>query len=587
MANHSRAAILGAVVFCVFVLTLLSLTSYAQTITLTFQLTCDKGAPGCPNSNLVVARQVGQVASDNVEIATVISDVPGFTSPVPVTDGLLNWTSTPATNVFCDFTKIRSDYFDCYATYASPGGSTSVTGSVFGLPEGSTLLTASFFGGATSSSELDPDIDQGFSAGISITYVNPVLLANLGMAGLPNSGTGTLSDTFSSFYPDYAYNFNVSVTFTTIGNLQVIHNFTGGSDGAGPGALIMDRAGNIYGTTTNGAEGYGTVFKLTYKTSGWVLNPLYSFGSGNDGAVPSGKVIIGPDGSIYGATQEGGGCGFYRFGCGTIYNLRPKPTACTTALCPWVESVIYRFNGTEGLFPTGGMVFDASSDLYGTTSQGGDLNCSPTYGCGTVYELMPSEQGWTHTVLYTFTGGADGGFPNCCLIFDQAGNLYGTTSQGGANGCGTFFELTPSGSGWTETVLYNFDSTSGSPGGNMVVDQSGNFYGAAGTIFKLTRSGGGWSYSSIYPTLSNGLTMDAAGNLYGADGGPYGNGNLFQLTPSNGTWIYNLLYDFISTGNGGTEPSGNVVLDPQGNLYGSAAAGGLNGDGVLFELPHH
>src|SRR5271157_3274072 len=129
----------------------------------------------------------------------------------------------------------------------------------------------------------------------------------------------------------------------------VIHNFTGGQDGSHPYAgLTIDRGGHLYGTAANGAAGYGTVFKLSHQDSGWVFNPLYSFKGGNDAAYPGARVIIGPDGSLYG-TALGGGTGCGGVGCGAVFNLRPPATACKTALCSWAETVIHRFAGDDGL----------------------------------------------------------------------------------------------------------------------------------------------------------------------------------------------------------------------------------------------
>src|ERR1039458_4561970 len=166
-------------------------TAQAQTVTFTYNLTCVLGAPGCPNSNLEVSDQVGGIASDVVGIATVNSDVPGFTAPVPISGGILTWVSTPATRALCALLSgsVLPDY-DCSTTYGNPGGSTSVTGAVFGLPSGSTLLKASFQGGATS--EYIRPYTQWFEGAIDIPFINPTILANLGMAGLPNIGTGTL-----------------------------------------------------------------------------------------------------------------------------------------------------------------------------------------------------------------------------------------------------------------------------------------------------------------------------------------------------------------------------------------------------------
>jgi hypothetical protein len=212
----------------------------------------------------------------------------------------------------------------------------------------------------------------------------------------------------------------------------IIHNFSGGQDGSQPvGGLTIDKARNFYGTASAGGAGYGTVFKLVRKNSAWVLNPLYSFTGGNDGAGPVSTLVIGPNGTLFGSTAAGGGgaCSkIYEYsGCGAIFNLRPGAAACKTALCPWTETVLYRFaGGSDGAYPIGELVFDQSGDIFGTTAdylQFGSL--------GTVFVLTPSGGGWTKSVAHRFSGG-DGQYPAAGVIFDQTGNLYGTTYYGGA-----------------------------------------------------------------------------------------------------------------------------------------------------------
>jgi uncharacterized repeat protein (TIGR03803 family) len=385
---------------------------------------------------------------------------------------------------------------------------------------------------------------------------------------------------------------------------QVIHSFTGGADGGNPYAgLTLDRAGNLYGTTfTGGADGGGTVYKLTHKGSGWAFDPLYSFGSagGNDGGAPAARVIFGPDGSLYGTTTSGG-----TKGVGTVINLRPSPKVCKTSLCPWTETVLYSFKGgTDGANPGyGDLVFDQAGNIFGTTMSGGSTNplgpCGRA-GCGTVFELSPSNGSWNEAVIYAFQGNT-GASPFSGVILDQTGNLYGTTYGGGEgscnNGtCGTVYELTYSGSGWAESFLYSFTggSNGDNPDGGLIFDPSGNLYGTTSNIataFELTPSGGTWIYSLLYtfggfddqcgPRAS--LVMDAAGNLYGTTTCTVPNGTVFELTPSNdGTWTYTLLHGF--TGPDGEYPECNVVIDANGNLYGTTSAGGLYGYGVVWEI---
>ena len=379
---------------------------------------------------------------------------------------------------------------------------------------------------------------------------------------------------------------------------SVIDNFTG-SDGDSPqSGLTFDRAGNLYGTTRyGGSHNAGTVFKVTRHGSSWLFTPLYSFTGGYDGSNPDSRVVFGPDGSLYGTTTFGG---LYR--SGVVFRLRPSASACKTAICPWTETVLYSFTGqSDGGVPEGDLVFDQAGNIYSTTFAGGQGNCVPLFsGCGAVYELTPSQGQWTLTVLHTFTGLSDGGAPTSGLVFDQAGNLYSTTYVGGAYSLGTVFELTPSGSGWTESVLHDFagGNDGANPEAGLVFDSSSNLYGVTafggshiyGTAFELQASNGGFSYSILYnfgvesespvPTL----TLDSAGNLYGTaqSGGTGGVGAVFRLSPSGGSWNYTSLHDFtFSTGG---YPLGNVIRDAIGNLYGTTPYGGTGQDGVVFSI---
>jgi uncharacterized repeat protein (TIGR03803 family) len=380
---------------------------------------------------------------------------------------------------------------------------------------------------------------------------------------------------------------------------SVLHSFTGGGDGADPRAgLTIDAAGDFYGTTRDGGSfGYGTVFKLTHRSSGWVLTPLYSFAGGDDGASPDGTVIFGPDGSLYGTTSLGGGGNCGGQGCGTVFKLRIPATACKSAICPWTETVIYRFmGGSDGEGPAyADLIFDKVGNLYGTTRFGGAASG------GTVYELTPSGGGWTESVIYSFNNSPDGYFPNSGVILDDAGNLYGTTYYGGTDGVGTVYQLTPSGSGWAENIIHSFPGSGEDgvvPACGLIFDQLGNLYGATpaggsgggGTVFELTPSGGNWIFAVLYnfnagtgPYAS--LTMDRAGSLYGTTFtvGADGYGSVFKLTFSGGGWTYTDLYDFTG-GNDGGNPESKPVFDANGNLYGTARLGGTYGNGVVWEL---
>ncbi len=376
----------------------------------------------------------------------------------------------------------------------------------------------------------------------------------------------------------------------------VLHNFTGGGDGAHPYSTpTLDPAGNLYGTTTWGGPGNcsppyecGTVFKLSRRNSSWVLQTLYTFdpNTGMDGYAPLGQLARDPGGILYGTTQSGG-----PQGDGTVFQLRPGATRPVAAAAPWTETRIHDFTNSDGEQPSGDLLLDSAGNLYGTTCYGG------TGELGTVFTLIPSDGAWVQSVLHSFTGGYDGGCPKSGVVLDAAGNVYGTAYDGGTHGEGLVYQATPSGS---ETVLYSF--TGGSDGSlptaGVIFDSSGNLYGAtaqggaggSGVVFELSPGNGGWVYSQIYPLPGGGwgpyerLVMDAGGNLYGTmyESGSSGYGVIFKLTPSNGSWNYTPLHIFTG-GDDGAYPSG-LVLDSNGNLYGVASYGGVSNYGVVFEI---
>ncbi len=387
---------------------------------------------------------------------------------------------------------------------------------------------------------------------------------------------------------------------------SVIHAFSGGGDGYQPWAgLTLDSGGNLYGTTTEYTG--GTVFKMKRANGSWVLSTLLSF-NGLDGLIPYSRAVFGPNGTLYGTTLEGGNSLGCEFGCGTVYNLRPPRTACESFSCPWTGTAIQSFSrGMDGGDPNSvDPIFDQAGNLYGTTATGG------TAGVGVVFELTKSGGGWSETVLHNFSG-PDGAYPYSGVIMDQAGNLYGTTGYGGQFSQGSVYRLSPSGSGWTLTTLYSFKGTTdGShPSAALIFDPSGNLYGSTvvggsgggGTVFELSPSGGGWTFSLLvslvgsinndyYPGPINALAMDANGSLFGSalGDGAYQYGSIFKLTPSNGSWTYTSLYDFTN-GDDGANPIGGVIVDTNGNLYGTTAFGGARGGncygggcGVVWEI---
>ena len=371
---------------------------------------------------------------------------------------------------------------------------------------------------------------------------------------------------------------------------HVLHNFSGHGDGGTPSAgLTIDRAGNFYGTTMSGAMGNGTVFKLSHAGSGWVVNTLYTFQGGNDGLAPIARVVFGPDGALYGTTSLGGFEGF-----GTVYQLRPPATACRSVSCPWMETVLYRFQGgSDGSSPQyGDLSFDSSGSIYGTTGGGGQPTCGGDT-CGVVFKLTRSGNNWTESLPYSFTGGNDGGAPFSGVIFDSSGNLYGTAYYGGDLGLGTVYELSPSGGGWIQKTLTDFGGASGFPLGGLTFDAHGNLFGTGfvgGTAFELQPSGSSWTYRLLetfngFDGPFGSLTLDAAGNIYGtnATGGAFDNGFVFKLTPSGSGWTFTDLYDFTGGSDGGF-PISNVSIDANGKLYGTAYLGGTVGEGVIWQI---
>jgi uncharacterized repeat protein (TIGR03803 family) len=333
---------------------------------------------------------------------------------------------------------------------------------------------------------------------------------------------------------------------------KVLHSFDYSAQGAFTqlfSSLIFDTAGNLYGTMyIGGAYGCGGVFETSPQNNGiWTTRLLHSFkDDGKDGCAPMGAVIFDASGNLYGTTQSGG-----VYGKGTAFELVQGAGGA------WAERIIHNFgNGRDGSYPQAALIFDGAGSLYGTTYYGGSMGNS--VGNGTVFELSPASSGkWMERILYDFTIsriGANGSSPAASLIFDAAGNLYGTTISGGpGNGRGVAFELTPTASGlWTETILHTFNVGDGwNVEGNLVFDTLGNLYGT---------------------TVEGGLGTDPAGTV-------------FELFPSGaGTWSETILYTFIAGNPEGIGPNCGLILDSSGNLYGTTGGGGSGEGGTVFEI---
>ena len=399
---------------------------------------------------------------------------------------------------------------------------------------------------------------------------------------------------------------------------KVLHAFTSKTDGAAPLAgPVFDNVGNLFVPASAGAAGNcytsttqygcGAVVKLAPNGSGgWTTTGVFNFNP-TDGATPNGGLLADGLGNFYGTATYGG-----QYAQGEVYKLSQLNGV-------WAKTKIYEFKGSsDGATPLASLILDSSGNLYGTAAGGGSGYCTTFYtGCGLVFELSPQSNGtWTETVLHQFTP-SEGGTPMGPLVFDSAGNLYGTTGYGGRSscfgeGCGMVFELSPAGGNtWTEQVLYSFRGglDGGVASGTLVVDSSGNVFGTAsyggkidgGLAFKLSSSGGVWTETVIHNfggtdgyAPHSGLIADAAGNLYGTAGvGLNGFGTVFELSPAgNGTWTEKTLYNFNGPPNDGTAPYSNVTFDLAGNLYGTTTYGGSGticniGDGscgTVFKL---
>lgn len=397
---------------------------------------------------------------------------------------------------------------------------------------------------------------------------------------------------------------------------SVLYSFPNTPQGINPVAgVTFDAAGNIYGVTTwlN-----GSVFELTPAVGGgWTATTLYTFNGfngGNDGYSPWGGVSFDSNGNLYGTTVAGGGTGcFGGSGCGTVFELSPVVGG------GWTETVLYRFSGgSDGFGPQANLTLDSAGNLYGTTSWGGDPTCNPgtwTNGCGTVFELSPNAGGgWTETVLHAFHGGHGGAYPFLAgVIFDSAGNVYGTTAGtiaglGAGEGFGTVFELTHSPKGvWKHQVLYRFPGTNALayPAAGLVFDNVGNLYGTSqggpkrvgccGTVFELQHSNDVWTEKTLHRFTGTdgafplgGVTFDKGGNLYGtAPEGGQGNcfagcGTLIELSPSGGGWTETVLHEF-GNGDDASVPIAGVTRRGRA-LVGTTQWGGATGDGTVYEF---
>jgi len=356
-------------------------------------------------------------------------------------------------------------------------------------------------------------------------------------------------------------------------SISVLHSFNGGSDGGTPNAtLAMDSTGAIYGTAGDGgALLEGLAFKLTPPINGatnWSYTIIhtfsYNFATGNnDGAHPSGGLIMDKNGALYGTTNLGGvTTDPYGRGFGTVFRLTPLDAGKTT----WQETVLYRFTSvTDGTNPMFALTLNGAGALFGSTLYGGTGQCtdilSNIIGCGTVFKLTPPALGqaaWTKSTLHSFALGTDGQVPEGRLLLDAAGAVYGATTQGGAatcsSGCGVIYKLTPPPVGqtaWTESILHSFTGLDGaSPQGGLIWDATGAVFGTA------------------------------------SGGGSIGYGVVFKLVPplaGQQAWTETVLFNFDGY-IAGTRPIGELVRDATGRFFGVANSWGPNPGGTIYQM---
>jgi uncharacterized repeat protein (TIGR03803 family) len=325
----------------------------------------------------------------------------------------------------------------------------------------------------------------------------------------------------------------------------VLHNFTGGADGAFPfSGFGMNAAGVLFGAVGAKDGSQGTLYSLTpLNKSGtaFSLATLFTF-SGANGDGPEGAPVVGADGALYGVTLFGGSAGF-----GAIYKLSPPAKGQTV----WTETVLHSFTGQDGQFPQAGLIEGPDGVFYGTTTAGGTANV------GTVFQIAPPAEGqtvWTETVLHSFTAGTDGNNPfDAGVALDKSGALFGTTFLGGTFGQGIAFKLTPPAQGgteWTEAILRSF----------------GNGTDGEGPLSKLVIGEGG----TLYGTLSQG----GSANL----------GLVYSLTPAgHGAFTYQTLHAFAGGKDGGN-PFGDLSRDASGTIFGTAGASSAHTLGTIFSV---
>jgi len=440
-----------------------------------------------------------------------------------------------------------------------------------------------------------------------------------------NSGAGCGSDgcpslaaqTSTGTIPSEAFTtLGTTTTTTTISNYACPGAQTGFRDVydlqpySAPSPVAIDGAGRLYDTLMGGGRyGAGVLYSLASRAGNWFVTSLYNFIGGSSGGSPE-NVIVGPQGALFGSA--GGGLQNCTQGyCGVIYKATPLATPCESALCTWDVTTIYQFTSSADAAGGTATAFDSAGNLYGISSNNG------AYGHGAVFELTPSQGSWTEKVLYSFTGGSDGGYPSS-LVVGHDGNLYGTTYYGGnqvncgfASSCGVVFQLVPSAGGWTENVIHAF--TGNDPDGwgpyGLVTDAGGTLHGVSycyfyplggcsssggiqvtGVLFSLSQSDGGWAFSNVYTigrqsecdyivnVTYHSLALGPGGNLYATEGG----GDINESCGPNGCTYYEYFCGGVVTAfnnqflvSGYADIFENLSADANGNLYGTTSTCGF------------
>ena len=392
----------------------------------------------------------------------------------------------------------------------------------------------------------------------------------------------------------------LGVCLIPLGHAQtfsVIHTFTGsGGDGAAPTAGVTIRAGTLYGTSAQGGiggpYGPGTVYQMTHSGSTWVYTPLFLFPTDGSGGVdPGARVVFGPDGHLYGTTTVGG-----TYKGGVAFNLTPPLSICKTVFCSWKENVLWNFgNGADGANPGyGDLIWDDGGNIYDTTVNGGD------YNYGTLYELTRNGNAWSEQVNIAFNGN---NYEYCPAAYPYSGVTYVSASFFGTGSSGPFGGILWQ-SGFSQlSCLVGFSDNSiagASPYAGVIADAAVNLYGASsdaganggGVVYEFTPSNNTFNVLYSFAGTPNqqcgpwaNLTLDAAGNLYGTtrcDGANH-LGNVFKLINEGNTWVYNSLYDFTG-GNDGAYPISNVSIDTDGTLYGTTSSRGVNNHGTVWMI---